>query len=53
MTEKDKTVPQLSHHKCTLQLDLLVDIRTYLNELNVKPQRKGKLLSKMFYVQAF
>jgi hypothetical protein len=47
MTEKVKTVPQLSHDKWILELDFLVDITTYLHELNVKV-REGKLLSDMF-----
>jgi uncharacterized pyridoxamine 5'-phosphate oxidase family protein len=49
-----KTVPQLSHDKWILELAFLVDITTYLNELNVKLQGKGKFLSEMFSdVEAF
>jgi hypothetical protein len=45
MTEKGKTVPLLSDDKWILELAFLVDITTYLNELNVKLQGEGKLLS--------
>jgi hypothetical protein len=48
MTEKGKTVPQLSYDKWNLQLAFLVDITTYLNELNIKLQGKGKLLFAAF-----
>jgi hypothetical protein len=41
MTEKGKTVPQLSDDKCILELAFPVDITTCLNELNVKLQGKG------------
>jgi hypothetical protein len=47
MTEKCKTVLQLSDDKLILELAFLVDI-SYLNELNIKLQGKGKLLSDMF-----
>jgi hypothetical protein len=54
MTEKGKTVPLLSDDKWILQFAFLVDITTYLNELNLKIQGKGKLLSDMFSdVEAF
>jgi hypothetical protein len=54
MTEKCKTVPQLSDDKWILELAFLVDITTYLNELNVKLQGKGKLLCDKFSdVKAF
>jgi hypothetical protein len=54
MTEKGKTVPQLSDYKWILELAFLVDITTYLNEINVKLHGKGKLLSDMFSdVEAF
>jgi hypothetical protein len=54
MTEKGKTVPQLSDDKWILEFAFLLDITTYLNELNVKLQGKGKLLSDMFsYVKSF
>jgi hypothetical protein len=36
MTEKGKTAPQLSDDEKILELAFLVDITTYLNELNVK-----------------
>jgi hypothetical protein len=36
MTEKGKTIPQLSDDKWILELAFLVDITTYINELNVK-----------------
>jgi hypothetical protein len=48
MSEKGEHVPQLSCNKWTLELAFLVDITTYRNELNVKLQGKGKLLSDMF-----
>jgi hypothetical protein len=48
MTEKGKTVPQLSDDKWILELTFVVDITTYLSELNVKLQGKVKLLSDMF-----
>jgi hypothetical protein len=54
MTEKGRTVPQLSADKWILELAFLVDITTYLNDLNVKLQGKGKLRSDMFSdVKAF
>jgi hypothetical protein len=54
MTERDKTVPQLSDDKWILELAFLVYIATYLNELNVKLQEKGKLLRDTFSdVKAF
>jgi hypothetical protein len=48
MTEKGKTVPQLSDDTWIIKLAFPVDI-TYLNELNVKLQGKCKLLSDRFY----
>jgi hypothetical protein len=48
MTEKGENVPQLSDDKWTLELAFLVDITTYLFELNVKLQGTGKLPSDMF-----
>jgi hypothetical protein len=49
MTEKGKTVSQLLDDKWILELAFLVDITTYLNELNVKLQGKGKLLCFFFF----
>jgi hypothetical protein len=44
VTEKGKTVvTQFSDDKWILELAFLVDITTYLNELNVKRQGKGKI----------
>jgi archaellum component FlaC len=48
MTEKGKTVPELSDDKVILELAFLVEITNDLNKFNVKLQRKGKLLSDMF-----
>jgi hypothetical protein len=48
MSEKGENVPQLSYNKWNLELAFLVDITTYLNELNVKLQGKGKLPSDRF-----
>jgi hypothetical protein len=48
MKEMSKTVPQLSDNKWILEIAFLVEITTYLNELNMKLQGKSKLLSDMF-----
>jgi hypothetical protein len=48
MTERGKTGARLSDDKCILELAFLVDITTSLNELNMKLQGKGKLLSDRF-----
>jgi hypothetical protein len=45
---KQKTEPQLSDGNWILELAFLTDITTYLNELNVKLQGKGKLLSDKY-----
>jgi hypothetical protein len=47
MTEKGENVPQLSDEKWILELAFLLDITTYLNELNVKLQGNGKFLSDL------
>jgi hypothetical protein len=47
MTEKGKAVPQLSDDKWIPEL-AFPEYIAYLNELNVKLQGKGKLLTDMF-----
>jgi hypothetical protein len=48
MNEKSKTVPKISDAEWILYLAFLVDITFILNELNMKFQRKGKLLLDVF-----
>lgn len=48
MNEKNKIVSELSDESWILELAFLTDITTFLNELNIKLQGKGKLLSDMY-----
>lgn len=48
MNEKNKIVSELSTELWILELAFLTDITTFLNELNIKLQFKGKLLSDMY-----
>jgi len=48
MNEKNKIASELSDESWILELAFLTDITTFLNELNIKLQGKGKLLSDMY-----
>lgn len=48
MNEKYKIISELSDESWILKLAFLIDITTFLNELNIKLQGKGKLLSDMY-----
>jgi hypothetical protein len=48
INKKSKSVPELSDAEWILDLAFLVDITSFLNELNTKLQEKGKLLSDIF-----
>jgi len=48
MNGKDKNVIELWDESWTLDLAFLTDITTFLNDLNIKLQSNGKLLSDMY-----
>lgn len=48
MNEKNKIVSELSDESWILELAFLTDITTFLNELSIKLQGKGKFLSDMY-----
>lgn len=48
LTEKGNNIPELSNFKWISELAFLVDITSYLNELNITLQGKGKLINELF-----